>query len=81
MVHHDPDRTPPRVAFAISRHLGSAVRRNRLRRQLRAILRTEPDVMLEPGDYVIRLYAPAASATYADLHAALRAALERASRG
>ena len=34
----DPDLTPPQVAFAIGRSLGSAVHRNRLRRRLRAIL-------------------------------------------
>lgn len=34
----DPGVAPPRVAFAIGRATGSAVRRNRLRRRLRAIL-------------------------------------------
>ncbi|WP_051071540.1 ribonuclease P protein component [Ilumatobacter coccineus] len=35
---HDPSVTTPRVAFAISRAVGNAVVRNRLRRRLRAIL-------------------------------------------
>ncbi|MGA0064935.1 MAG: ribonuclease P protein component [Ilumatobacteraceae bacterium] len=34
----DPSLPAPRVAYALSRHVGSAVRRNRLRRQLRAIV-------------------------------------------
>ena len=34
----DPQLVPPRVAFAIGRVVGTAVRRNRLRRRLRAIL-------------------------------------------
>ncbi|MGH9272832.1 MAG: ribonuclease P protein component [Ilumatobacteraceae bacterium] len=34
----DPQQVPPRVAFAIGRVVGTAVRRNRLRRRLRAIL-------------------------------------------
>jgi ribonuclease P protein component len=34
----DPDTVPPRVAFSIGRSVGSAVRRNRLRRRLRAIV-------------------------------------------
>ena len=36
----DPQVTPPRVAFSIGRSVGPAVIRNRLRRRLRAILRT-----------------------------------------
>ena len=34
----DPSVSPPQVAFAISRAVGPAVTRNRLRRRLRAIL-------------------------------------------
>ena len=34
----DPSLMPPQVAFAIGRPIGSAVRRNRVRRRLRAIL-------------------------------------------
>ena len=37
-VHPDPTVTPPRVAFAIGRAVGTAVVRNRLRRRLRALL-------------------------------------------
>ncbi|NND76374.1 MAG: ribonuclease P protein component [Ilumatobacter sp.] len=34
----DADVTPPQVGFALTRSIGSAVTRNRLRRQLKAIL-------------------------------------------
>ena len=34
----DPAVAPPQVGFAVSRALGNAVTRNRLRRRLRAIL-------------------------------------------
>jgi ribonuclease P protein component len=34
----DTEATPPRVAFAIGRKVGPAVVRNRLRRQIRAVL-------------------------------------------
>lgn len=34
----DPSLLHPKVAYALSRQVGSAVRRNRLRRQLRAIV-------------------------------------------
>ena len=46
----DPDATPPRVAYALGRAIGPAVVRNRLRRQLRALL---GDAALPPGLYLI----------------------------
>lgn len=46
----DPAATPPRVAYAIGRAIGPAVTRNRLRRQLRALL---AGVSLPPGLYLI----------------------------
>ena len=46
----DPSLSPPRVAFAIGRAIGPAVVRNRVRRQVRAIV-TSMD--LPPGAYLI----------------------------
>ena len=46
----DPVATPPRVAYALGRAIGPAVVRNRLRRQLRAML---DDVSLPAGLYLI----------------------------
>lgn len=46
----DPTSNPPRVAFAISRAVGNAVIRNRLRRRLRAIMM---DLDIPPGLYLI----------------------------
>ena len=46
----DPSANPPRVAFAISRAVGNAVIRNRLRRRLRAIV---ADLDIPPGVYLI----------------------------
>lgn len=48
-----PDETfdPPRVAFAIGRDVGSAVRRNRARRRLRAALAAQAET-LPPGSYL-----------------------------
>ena len=45
----DPQATPPRVAFAIGRAYGSAVERNRVRRQLRSVL---APLDLPPGWYL-----------------------------
>ena len=46
----DPSSNPPRVAFAISRAVGNAVTRNRLRRRLRAIM---SDLEIPPGLYLV----------------------------
>jgi ribonuclease P protein component len=48
----EPDALrPPRVAFAVGRRLGSAVARNRVRRQLRAVV-AELAPGLAPGAYL-----------------------------
>jgi ribonuclease P protein component len=46
----EPDATPARVAFALSRAIGPAVARNRVRRRLRALLAASS---LPPGLYLI----------------------------
>ena len=53
----DPSVQPPQVAFAFGRALGSAVRRNRARRRLRAILAARSHT-LSPGLYLIGGGAP-----------------------
>ncbi len=45
---------PPRVAFALSRKVGSAVERNRVRRQVQAHLRSISESMA-PGAYLFTL--------------------------
>lgn len=53
----------PRVAFALSRHRGTAVERNRVRRRLRAIFR-EHAIHLAPGRYLVGARAAASAVTY-----------------
>ena len=53
----------PRVAFALSRHLGTAVMRNRIRRRLRALLREFADD-LAPGRYLFGTRAAASAVAY-----------------
>jgi len=60
----DPDLVPPQVAFAIGRAVGSAVRRNRLRRRLRAVLAT---CDVPPGLYLIGARIPACEQTFDEL--------------
>ncbi|MGD9999571.1 MAG: ribonuclease P protein component [Ilumatobacteraceae bacterium] len=51
---HDPSISPPQVAFAIGRAVGSSVVRNRVRRRLRAALSSSPPLVhLAPGWYLI----------------------------
>jgi ribonuclease P protein component len=56
------------VAFAIGRAVGSAVRRNRLRRRLRALL-ADSDVL--PGLYLIGAAPPASELTFDQLRSCL----------
>jgi ribonuclease P protein component len=62
----DPSLDGPQVAFAIGRTAGTAVKRNRVRRQLREVLRKQsPD--LGPGLYLVGLTRPAADSSYSDV--------------
>jgi len=66
----DPSLEGPQVAFAIGRTAGTAVKRNRVRRQLREVLRTHsPD--LGPGLYLMGLTRPAADISYSDVSQAV----------
>lgn len=53
----------PRVAFALSRHRGTAVARNRVRRRLRAVFR-EHAIDLAPGRYLVGVRTAASAVTY-----------------
>jgi ribonuclease P protein component len=65
------------VAYAISRRLGGAVVRNRIRRRLRALMDgLEP--LPRPGSYLIRCGNETGNLTYDELHHHLHIALERA---
>jgi ribonuclease P protein component len=60
--------TRPRVAFAFGRTLGPAVVRNRLRRQLRAMLQVESSAAaLPPGMYLFGARPGAESRSFTEL--------------
>ena len=66
---------PPRVAFAIDKRVGTAVARNRVRRQLRSAVRANAD-RLRPGHAYLVGASPASVATpYRELVTTLRATL------
>jgi ribonuclease P protein component len=77
-VTYLPDESaPPRVAYAIGRRVGPAVRRNRLRRRLRA---QAMGLGLPSGAFLISVRPTAATLTYAELGEALRSATHGALR-
>ena len=70
----------PAVGFVVSKGVGNAVVRNRVKRRLRA-LATERLTVLPPGtDLVVRALGPAADADYAGLGQDLDGALRTAGR-
>lgn len=69
---------PTRVGFVVSRSVGAAVVRNRVRRRLRHLAAGQID-RLPPGSRVVVRALPAsAGATYDQLATALRGAVDRA---
>lgn len=62
---------PPQVAYAIGRRSGNAVTRNRLRRQLRAIVQTHEADLVPGHTYLVGVTPVAASSSFGELSAAL----------
>ncbi len=70
-----PATRPPRVAFAISRRVGSAVVRNKIRRRLRAVVAELAAAgRLGPGDYLVAASPAAAGASFTTLRAGMTTA-------
>lgn len=68
-----------RVGFSVSRKVGNAVVRNRLKRQLRACFdRYAPDLAGRSVDFVVVCRPPAAGSTFAELDADLVKLLRKA---
>lgn len=67
-----------RVGFTVSRKVGNAVVRNRVRRRLREIVRLSSSLIAARTDYVVIATAAAATAEFAPLQRDLLSALEQA---
>jgi ribonuclease P protein component len=63
-----------RVAYAVGRHVGPAVRRNRVRRRLRALV---DQTALAPGAYLVAAAPGAGGASSADLRSWLDACVRQ----
>jgi ribonuclease P protein component len=81
VVHLCPGESadPARAGFVVSRAVGAAVDRNRVRRRLRHLVRDRLDRLPAGSRLVVRALPPAASATSATLGNQLDRALERLS--
>jgi ribonuclease P protein component len=73
----DDEATVPRVGYAIGRHCGNAVTRNRLRRRLRAVV-ADLAVTLPPGAYLVSGSPPATGLGHGDLVESVRRAMSTA---
>lgn len=69
--------TPGRVGFVVSKAVGPAVTRNRVKRRLRHLMRDRVGALGQGSLLVVRALPPAAGATYADLGAELDRCLSR----
>jgi ribonuclease P protein component len=69
---------PPRVGFTVSRQVGNAVERNRVRRRLREVVRLAPATALCAGhDYVLIGRRAALAAPFRDMVRQFATALNR----
>jgi len=73
-----PDEVgPPRVGFVVSRAVGNAVTRNRVRRRLRELVRLRRGCLATGSLLVVRALPPSAGASYAELRSDLTRCLSR----
>jgi ribonuclease P protein component len=82
---NDPAAVPLRVAFAVGRSVGSATRRNRLRRQLRAIVASiTAEIGLDHGWLLVGATPAAGKHTFGSLRSEaitlLTSAVEKSAR-
>ncbi|GAA3729417.1 ribonuclease P protein component [Leifsonia bigeumensis] len=72
--------TMARFGFIVTRKVGNAVSRNRVRRRMKAIARELVDGGVRGVDVVVRALPDAASANWATLHSEITAAMDGSTR-
>jgi ribonuclease P protein component len=71
-----------RIGFTVSRQVGNAVERNRVRRRLREVVRLKPETAFAPGyDYVLIGRRNALACPFSDIARELDGALRRIATG
>jgi ribonuclease P protein component len=77
----EPEQAAARFGFTVSRKVGGAVVRNRIRRRLRALIAALDPALVRPGcDYVLIARPGAVERSYAELKVDLEEALARVHR-
>jgi ribonuclease P protein component len=71
------DVGPPRIGFVVSRAVGNAVTRNRVKRRLRELVRARRECLATGSLLVVRALPPSAGASYAELRSDLARCLSR----
>jgi len=72
----------PRVGFTVTKKLGNAVRRNRIRRRLKAVIsQTAPLLKDDAADYVVIARKGALTRPFGDLCTDMEQALTRLQQG
>ena len=74
------DGGPPRIGFTVSKKVGNAVERNRVRRRLREIVQRQPSRLQAGHDYVLVGRRAALAEPFVRMVADLDTALERVHR-
>jgi len=80
LAHGQADALSPHVGLIVTRSVGGAVERNRVRRRLRHLMRERLDRLPTTARVVVRANPVAASRSSAELGADLDLALDRAVR-
>ncbi|WP_022724049.1 ribonuclease P protein component [Rhodopseudomonas sp. B29] len=76
------DGGPIRVGFTVTKKIGTATERNRIRRRLRELVRQADQALIPPqSDYVLVGRRPALTRDFAVMLGDLRSALDRIARG
>jgi ribonuclease P protein component len=76
LSHDEPADAPVRVGFVVSKAVGNAVIRNRVKRRLRPLVREQLPVLPRGGVLVIRALPRAGAASSSELQADLSRCLE-----
>jgi ribonuclease P protein component len=77
LLEGDDSLTAPRVGFVVSKAVGNAVVRNRVRRQLRHLVKSHLSTLSPSAELVVRALPAAAELSSAELDAELARCLKR----